>query len=236
MNEISNITQRDGATMTSREIADLVEKRHPDVLRDIRTMLEALEIGLSSFAHSYLNAQNKEQPEYRLPRDLTMTLVTGYSIPLRKKVIDRLDELERRVTDPVFVLNDPASLRGLLGNYAERVLQLESHVADLLPKADALGRIAEGEGSFCVTDAAKTLQVQPKALFAFLRSHRWIYTRPGSSVEIAYQDKLAQGLLEHKTTTVHRSDGSEKVATQVRVTPKGLARLGQELPPIARAA
>lgn len=32
-------------------------------------------------------------------------------------------------------------------------------------------------------------------------------------------------MLEHKTTTVYRSDGTEKVTTQVRVTPKGLARL-----------
>lgn len=58
----------------------------------------------------------------------------------------------------------------------------------------------------------------------------------GGGGEIAYQDKLASGLLEHKTTTVHRSDGSEKVRTQVRVTPKGLTRLAKELEPVARAA
>lgn len=52
--------------------------------------------------------------------------------------------------------------------------------------------------------------------------------------EVAYQDKLAAGLLEHKTTTVYRSDGSEKTATQVRVTTKGLTRLAREFPPIAR--
>lgn len=51
---------------------------------------------------------------------------------------------------------------------------------------------------------------------------------------IAYQDKLAAGLLEHKTTTVHRTDGSEKTVTQVRVTPKGLTRLAQELAPAQR--
>lgn len=49
-------------TMTSREIAELTGKNHADVLRDIRNMLEALDLGQSSFADSYFNSQNKEQP------------------------------------------------------------------------------------------------------------------------------------------------------------------------------
>jgi hypothetical protein len=44
------------------------------------------------------------------------------------------------------------------------------------------------------------------------------------------------GLLEHKTTVVTRSDGSEKATTQVRVTPKGLTRLAKLFPPAAHAA
>jgi len=129
------------------------------------------------------------------------------------------------------VLNDPAAMRGLLLGYTEKVLALETQVNDMRDDVEALDRLAKSEGSFCITDAAKTIGVQPKALFAFLRSHHWIYTRAGSNMEIAYQDKLAYGFLEHKTTTVTRSDGSEKSVTQVRVTPKGLARLAKELPP-----
>ncbi|MEJ7933675.1 phage antirepressor KilAC domain-containing protein [Sphingobium sp. AN558] len=80
------------------------------------------------------------------------------------------------------------------------------------------------------------MQVQPKALFAFLRSHHWIYTRQGDNSYIAYQSKLQQGLLEHKTTVVTKSDGSEKTTTQVRVTAKGLTRLAREFEPAVRAA
>lgn len=132
--------------------------------------------------------------------------------------------------DTAKALNDPATLRSLLAGYTEQVLQLQAENATLAPKAEALERLAESDGSFCITDAAKTLQVQPKALFRFLRSHGWIYQRPGTSHDVAYQSKLASGLLEHKTNTVTRSDGSEKTVTQVRVTPKGLARLAQEFP------
>ena len=37
--------------------------------------------------------------------------------------------------------------------------------------------------------------------------------------------------MEHKTHIVKREDGSEKVITQARVTPKGLSVLAQKLGP-----
>lgn len=129
------------------------------------------------------------------------------------------------------ILNDPAALRGLLGNYAERVIKLEGQVDEMKPVVAAYDRIAVSHGSLCITDAAKTLQVQPHDLFRHLRVNGWIYRRAGGAADIAYQSKIISGLLEHKTTTVQRTDGSEKTASQVRITPKGLARLAEELTP-----
>lgn len=130
-------------------------------------------------------------------------------------------------------LNDPAFLRGKLSDYAGKVLALEGKVEEMRPRVEALERIANSDGDFCITDAAKTLQVRPKTLFSFLRSNGWIYSR-GGGAEVAYQDKLAQGMLSHKTTTVTRTDGTEKTVTQIRVTTKGLTRLARECPPVAR--
>jgi prophage antirepressor-like protein len=133
--------------------------------------------------------------------------------------------------DYALILNDPAALRGLLGNYAERVIKLEGQVEEMKPVVSAYDRIARSDGSLCITDAAKTLQVQPQELFRHLRAHGWIYRRAGGAADIAYQSKIISGLLEHKTTTVQRTDGTDKTATQVRITPKGLARLAEELTP-----
>lgn len=96
-------------TMTSREIAELTSKRHDSVLRDVRRMLEDLEEGDHKFAGSYLSAQNKELPEYRLPKDLTICLVAGYDAKLRLTIIRRWEELERRAQ--AGTLADPSAPR-----------------------------------------------------------------------------------------------------------------------------
>jgi len=150
----------------------------------------------------------------------------------------------RLLVKPTTFMNDSGrALRGLLADYSERVIALETRVRETeavveesqsiireqTPKVLALDRIATATGSLCITDAAKILQVQPKVLFAWLSANAWIYQRVGSSAWLGYQDKVQSGVLEHKVTTVSRSDGSEKTVTQVRITPKGLARLSTEL-------
>jgi len=126
------------------------------------------------------------------------------------------------------VLNDPAMMRGLLLTYTEKVLALESKVFEQTPKVEALDRISTAEGSSCITDTAKMLQIRPKDLFGYLSSNKWIYKRTGGKHWIAYQNRLQQGLLEHKVTVVTRSDGTEKATEQVRVTPKGITKLAAE--------
>lgn len=114
---------------------------------------------------------------------------------------------------------------------AEKVVaQQTAEIATLVPKGEALDRIATADGSLCVTDAAKTLQVRPNDLFRWLRANGWIYKRPGTNTDIAYQSRLITGVLEHKTKPVPRPDGTEKIATQVRVTPKGLTVLAKMFP------
>jgi prophage antirepressor-like protein len=107
----------------------------------------------------------------------------------------------------------------------------KAQLAAVQPKADALDRIAEADGSHCITDTAKLLQVRPKDLFAYLTQHSWIYRRTGSDHWCAYQAHIASGDMVHKVTTVLRPDGTEKTTEQVRVTPKGLAKLAKLMAP-----
>ena len=225
-------------TMSSREIAELTGKRHDNVMRDARAMLVELygERDLLKFEGVYQGGNREQRPCFNLPKRETLILVSGYNITMRAKIIDRWQELEAAASDPRRALADPSALRHLLLENVEKVIALQGEVEEMRPQVQALERIAVSEGSMCITDAAKTLQVQPRALFAYLREHHWIYRRPNSASDIAYQDKLQSGVLEHKVTVGTRADGSEKTTTQVRVTPKGLTRLGKLFPPPAQAA
>lgn len=81
--------------MSSLEIAELMEKEHRHVMRDIRNLIDQEAIGQSSFGlSSYQNQQNKEQPMYQLDFPATMLLITGYDPKRRALVIDRWLKLE----------------------------------------------------------------------------------------------------------------------------------------------
>lgn len=220
-------------TMSSREIAELTGKRHDNVRADIEKMGKELSLTFQEKAEP--SEGGRPSKVYHLEKRETLILVSGYNMAMRATIIDRWQVLEDR-RSPTAMLNDPSSLRTLLLENVERVIALQGEVEEMRPQVQALERIAVSEGSLCITDAAKTLQVQPRSLFQFLHSHNWIYTRQGDGTKIAYQAKLQQGLLEHKTTVVTRTDGSEKTISQVRVTPKGLARLAKEFEPAVRAA
>ena len=96
--------------MSSLEIAEITGKRHDRVLKDARKMLE--ELGLmgvvktdaSSFVEtSYQNSQNKAQPMVILDKELTFTLITGYSVKLRHLIVKRWLELEGAAFERVSV-------------------------------------------------------------------------------------------------------------------------------------
>ena len=138
--------------------------------------------------------------------------------------------------DPMRVLNDPEMMRQLLLGYSEKVIALESKIEERRADSEALERIAKADGSLCMTDSAKVLQQRPRDLVDYLKAHKWIYRRTGTDHWVGYQSHVQAGDVEHKVTTVLRSDGTERITEQVRITPQGLTKLAKLFPPIAKIA
>ena len=88
-------------TMSSLEISELTGKRHDHVIRDIRAMLDALK-DAPDLGHV---REDKDARGYtamfHLDRELTDTLLTGYSVPMRRKVVGRWHELGAQLAQPV---------------------------------------------------------------------------------------------------------------------------------------
>ena len=100
--------QQQTFTMSSRDIAHLCERQHKNILHDIEKMLQDIadpKLGVSNFFSSYTDSTGRKLKEYRLPKDLTVTLITGYRADLRYRMVKRLEELESQ--------SRPAILSGL---------------------------------------------------------------------------------------------------------------------------
>lgn len=217
-------------TMSSREIADLTGKHHHHVVRDIKSNLAELSIDASKFGCIYIDASKRKQTEYLLPPDLVMTLLTGYSVPLRHRVVTRLQELEnvsRHVSIPQSL---PEALR-LAADLAEKNGELQRLVSAQAPKVAAIKRLAAAGGAICITDAAKQIGVAPSRLFAWLEQHRWIFRRHGCKRWVAYQPRITSGYMTHKVTALKPDPetGIDRAAFDPMITPKGLTRLAELL-------
>ncbi|MBX8825241.1 phage regulatory protein/antirepressor Ant [Ochrobactrum sp. SFR4] len=209
-------------TMSSREIAALCEKDHKNVKRDIEAMCTGLEINALTFELIYKDSRNRDQKEYCLPKDLTLTLVAGYNVKLRKRIIDRWMELEEVSLEKAKPLDfsSPAVVLGVIGHLQGQVRALEG-------RSKTLTRLEGAKGSMCISDAAKTLGVQRKWLFDFMSSRRWIFKRAGNKNWLAYDDKRKSLLLEHDDHIYMDDIGQERVSTRVLVTAKGLVKLAE---------
>lgn len=226
-------------TMTSQEIADLTGKEHRNVMRDIRAMLVELhgEGGMLNFEHTHTNPQNGQTyPIYRLPKRETLILISGYKLKLRAAIIDRWQQLEQQAANP-FLTMDRAGLLRVALESEEKVTALEYRVQLDAPKVQGFERLCEAQGSLCLRDSAKALQLQPHRLNAWLQSNGWIYRRAGNGPMLGYQEKVQRGYLTHKVSIYYdQATGEDKVSEQVRITPKGLARLAALLSRMESAA
>ena len=138
-------------------------------------------------------------------------------------------ERKLKAITPIALPTDPRRLIALALVEAQKVIEEKDELLAIAkPKAEALDRIATSDGSLCITNAAKDLQVRPKDLFDWLNSNKWVYRRMGGHW-CGYQDKIQQGLLEHKVVTISQSDGTDRMTEQVRITSKGIARISQLL-------
>lgn len=172
MKELQILNQRE--TLTSLEIAELTNKEHNHVMRDIRNIVAELgdEIGTSTFGQSsYTNSQNKILPMYVLDKKASLILASGYNVLLRAKIIDRWEELENSNNLPKDYLS---ALKALVVTEEERqVLLLENE--KMKPKAEFFDAVTESKDCCNIATVAKILNIRNigrNKLFEILRDKK----------------------------------------------------------------
>ncbi len=216
MNTLTNVISDPGfPAMSSLEIAGLCEKRHDHVMVDIRNMLDQLNIQSPEFSGDYRDDKGRSYPCFHLPRDLCLTLVSGYSVVLRKRVIDRWLDLEHS-KQPKIPQSLPEALR-LAADLAEQKQALENQLATAAPKVEFVDRYVEASGSMSFRQVAKLLNAKEPEFRLFLLDRHIMYRL--NNILTPHHQHTDAGRFEVKTGT---TTASNYAFSQARFTAKGV--------------
>ncbi len=221
---LTTTTRAAARTMSSREIAELTEKEHKHVLRDIRVMLEQLDYRGPGLVQFWTDPQSKrDYHEYLLPEDLTITLVSGYSVQMRHRIVKRWQELEAAAPTAPALPNfaDPVAAARAWADQLEARQQAEQALALAAPKVEMVDRYMDATGTQTFRQVAKLLKANEARFREFL-SARGVLYRLGSEWT-AYQCHIDAGRFEIKTGEAHGHAFSRCL-----FTPKGIEWIAGE--------
>ncbi|MBN6400096.1 phage antirepressor KilAC domain-containing protein [Enterobacter hormaechei] len=205
--------------MTSLEIAGLCEKRHDHVCRDIKVMLEQLNIQSPQIWGEYRDDMGRAYPCFHLPKDLCLTLVSGYNVVLRKRIIDRWLELEQQ-NQPKIPQSFSEALR-LAAELEEQKQMLTDQLAIAAPKAEFVDRYVVATGSMTFRQVAKLLNAKEPEFRLFLLDNHIMYRLNGTLTP--YHQHIEAERFEVKTGT---TNASNYAFSQARFTAKGVKWIG----------
>jgi phage antirepressor YoqD-like protein len=222
MNQLMTISN--SQMMSSKEIAQLTGKRHADVIRDIRNMIDAIDDAVLRHEQyqEVIDARGYTS-EFLIDHELSIVLGTGYSVQHRLSLVRRWKELEQQVAQPHFAI--PTSLSGALMLAAQQAEQIEKQQAVIAQQAPAVAfveRFVEADGLHNVRQTAKALEMPEKEFVSRCIAAKILYRT--NKVLTGYQQWKDAGYLTHKEDEING-----KARLQVMFTPKGIAWLGKRL-------
>jgi len=204
-------------TMTSREIAELTGSTHDNVLKTVRGLVEKGVVSRNETP--YTHPQNGQTyTEFRLSYRDTMVVVSGYSVELRAKIIDRWQELEAKTAPALPDLSDPQALRSLLLGYTEKVMALQAENAAMAPKAAFADAVASADNAQPIGEVAKVLGTGERRLFAFLRAEGILMQHSN----LPMQQHVEAGRFRVVERSFEDSTGATRNYAKTLVTGKGL--------------
>ena len=212
MDKLTNITQHSQPTMSSREIATLCDKRHDNVMADIRKMLNELGLYAPDFSGTYTTEQGNQYECFNLPKRECLILVSGYNLKLRTKIIDRWQELEQ-ATAPRLPQTYLEALRAL-ADEVEAHEHTQQQLAIAEPKVQYFDKLVERNLLTNFTTTAKEFGVKRKDFVAYLLDNGYIYRDQRGNL-LPYAVHVPH-LFEVKEYCKDHHSG-----TQTLITPKG---------------
>lgn len=219
------VSMQQSETMSSREMANLCQKRHDSVKRTIEMLSDKSLIDLPQNVE-YLDSLNRHAQEYLVGKRDSLVIVAQLSPEFMAAVVDRWQALENNQPKQLN-LNDATVLRGLLLNYSEQVITLSQEVKTL---NHAIETITSGASDIKFQQASKILGVTQSVLAEWLRTHKWDRYLNKSRASTAYSEDRGYCWTKYEQKTGVKPSGAEYEFTQIEffIKPKGMAILTKE--------
>lgn len=200
-------------TMSSREIADLVESRHDSVKRTIERLQDKGLIQLTPMVE-VKNHLGQVVTEYQLIKRDTYVVVAQLSPEFTARLVDRWQELENQQMPQI-----PQTLSEALRLAADQAEQIERQnllIEQQRPKVEFVQRYVEAGTTKSLRETAKILKMPERTMIDCLVGDGLLFRQSGNL--LPYQKYHAKGLFDVKTGTTEYGHNY----TQTRVTSKGI--------------
>jgi phage antirepressor YoqD-like protein len=219
----ASITSTTEATMSSREIADLVEKRHDNVLRTIENLTARGAIALpQSEEVSNDGPGPRTIGQYRIGKRDSYVVVAQLSPEFTARLVDRWQELEAQA----LALAVPQSFAAALRLAAEQQDVIDAQAAQLAaaaPAVDFVERYADSTGTKSFRQVAKLLGAKEPEFRRFLHSEKIMYPLGGEWTPHAHHIDAGRFCVKAGTAQV-----SGHAYNATRFTPKGVTWIAGE--------
>lgn len=207
-------------TMSSQEIADLVESRHDKVKQSIERLAARGVIQLPPLGE-VRNHIGQTVSVYQLCKRDSYIVVAQLSPEFTARLVDRWQELESKQA-PAVPQTMAQALR-LAAEQAELLEEKQRLLAQAQPKVEYVDRYVAAQGAIGFRQLAKTLGANEHQLSAWLQDKQIMYRLDGRLTP--YQRHIDAGRFTVKTGV---NTLTEKAFVQARFTPKGVEWIAGE--------
>jgi len=236
VNQLQVFKNLDELTIDSREVAEMVEKNHAHLLRDIKTYIEYLLTNpkldsLDFFIIStYMDSKGEERPNYQITKkgcEFIAHKLTGQKGAIfTATYINRFHEMEENLSKPSYMLSNPIERAKKWIVEEERRQLLEGKIEEQKPKVIFADAVSASHTTILVGELAKLLrqngvQMGQNRLFDWLRFNGFLIKRRGTDYNMPTQYSMELGLFEVKETSITKPDGHIMVSKTPKVTGKG---------------
>jgi len=237
--QLTEHTQPPVPSMTSLQIAEVVEKRHDNVKRTIETLANQQAIvrpQIEDGREADALGRSRVTQVYRFTgeqgrRDSTI-VVAQMSPQHTAALVDRWMELEKQAALAAFNLPQThAEALRLAADLAEERARLQAELEQAAPKVEAYNHLVEDDTLYKTYEAAKHLAAKPRKFVTWLLNNGWAYRHGADGRLLAHQDKLDKGWLAHKINKFWNWNLlMNDTSANLRITSKGLTELRKHVP------